>query len=133
LADLNQDLSLNTTSAYVAAQQAVKAFQGLPEQASKTFIYTGNALNTTVMPQLLGLGVSKSASAHIIQAAALAYQDRGFKFYYADERKADGGPAFKIDGDAHAKLFLELVEGKTQGPWQQTFVKGEGYKSFPTA
>jgi len=35
-----------------------------------------------------------------------------------------------IDGDAHGKMYLELAEGKEQGPWQQTFVKNVGYKNF---
>lgn len=53
------------------------------------------------------------------------------RFYYADERTVDGGPIYNdIDGDAHGKLFVELAEGKSQGPWQQTFVKGIGYKDF---
>ena len=56
------------------------------------------------------------------------------RFYYADERKSDGTPAYSaIDGEAHAKMYIELSEGKTQGPWQQTFVKGEGYKDFAKA
>ena len=53
------------------------------------------------------------------------------RFYYGDERQADGSPAYSaIDGEAHAKLYVELAEGKTQGPWQQTFVKGKGYVKF---
>ncbi len=52
------------------------------------------------------------------------------RFYYADERKADGAPKYQIDGDAHADLFWELAEADTQGPWHQTFVKGVGYKKF---
>ena len=56
------------------------------------------------------------------------------RFYYGDERKADGAPVYNgIDGDAHAKHYVELAEGGTQGPWQQTFVKGVGYKQFPVA
>jgi len=85
------------------------------------------------LPPLLDLGIGKSGAAHMIQSASKAYKEKGFKFYYADERKAEGGAAFKIDGDAHAKLYLELAEGKEQGPWQQTFVKGVGYKSFPVS
>ena len=55
-----------------------------------------------------------------------------FRFYYADERKADGSAAyFDIDGEAHGVYYVELAEGKSQGPWQQTFVKGGvGYKNF---
>ena len=67
----------------------------------------------------------------MIQLAAGAYAERGYKFYYGDERKADGSPAYSaIDGEAHGKLYVELAEGKEQGPWLQTFVKGLGYKSF---
>ena len=148
LAAFNKDFNVNTVSAFVAAQQAVAGFAELPDSAAKTFIYTGNILNTgiTIAP-LLDLGVGKAATAHIIQSAAAAYQDRGYKyanpcafsnkvadsprFYYGDQRKADGSAVYSaIDGDAHAKLYLELAEAKTQGPWQQTFVSGMGYKDF---
>ncbi|KAL6714386.1 hypothetical protein ACLMJK_007809 [Lecanora helva] len=131
LADFSRHLNINTASAFAAAQQAVLGFSQLPESASKTFIYTGNILNTTVMAPMLDLGVGKSATSHIIQNAASAYADQGYKFYYADERKADGSPALMdIDGEAHAELYVQLAESKSQGPWQQTFVKGIGYKSF---
>ncbi len=79
LADFTKDFTINTTSAFVAAQQAVLAFSQLPESASKTFIYTGNITNETPLPPLLDLGVGKSATAHIIQSAAAAYKDKGFK------------------------------------------------------
>jgi hypothetical protein len=82
LKDFERDLAVNTTTAFVAAQQAVLAFEKLPESASRTFIYTGNILNTTTMGPLLDLGVGKSATAHIIQSAAKAYNDRGYKFVY---------------------------------------------------
>jgi hypothetical protein len=80
LADFTRDFNINTTSAFVAAQQAVLAFEQLPDSASRTFIYTGNILNETTMAPLLDLGVGKSATAHIIQSAAAAYKDRGFKY-----------------------------------------------------
>jgi hypothetical protein len=47
-----------------------------------------------------------------------------------DERKADGSPKYRIDGDAHAELFWKLAQDGKQGPWMQTFVMGEGYKDF---
>ncbi|KAJ5666623.1 hypothetical protein N7462_011032 [Penicillium macrosclerotiorum] len=132
LSDFTRDLNINTTSAFVAAQQAALGFGELPESASKTFIYTGNMLNTTSLPPLLSLGVGKSAMAHVVESAAKAYTDRGFKFYYADQRKADGTPMYnEIDGEAHAEFYFQLAEGKSQEPWQQTFVKGLGYKRFP--
>lgn len=131
LTDFTRDLNINTTSAFVAAQQAVVGFEQLPDSASKTFIYTGNKLNTTTLAPLMDLGVGKSATSHIVQSAAAAYTDQRFKFYYGDERKADGSPAyFDIDGEAHGKLYVQLAEGESQGPWQQTFVKDVGYKDF---
>lgn len=149
LASFTQDFTINTTSAFVAAQQAVLGFKNLPDSASRTFIYTGNSTNITPIGPLLTLGVGKSATAHIIHSAATAYADQGFKygrffvpvmeltkltkyrFYYGDERKADGSPAYlDIDGEAHGKFYLQLSEDSSQGPWQQTFVKGVGYKQF---
>ncbi|KAF2718889.1 putative short-chain dehydrogenase [Polychaeton citri CBS 116435] len=131
LTDFTRDLNVNTVSAFAAAQQAAAAFEQLPDTASRTFIYTGNILNTITMAPLLDLGVGKSATAHVIQSAASAYADRGFKFYYGDERNDDGSPAYaKIDGEAHGEFYSQLSEHKLQGPWLQTFVKGSGYKKF---
>ncbi|KAF2024247.1 putative short-chain dehydrogenase [Setomelanomma holmii] len=132
LADFVKDLNINTISVFAAAQQAALAFSQLPESAGKTFIYTGNVLNTnTIIAPLMSLGVGKSATAHMIQSAAAAYASQGFKFYYADERKEDGSAAYAdINGEAHGKHYVELAEGKEQGPWQQTFVGGKGYTPF---
>lgn len=80
LSDFSRDLNVNTVSPFVAAQQAASGFAQLPASSSKTFIYTGNALNTTIIPPLLALGVGKAATAHIIQSAAAAYKDRGYKY-----------------------------------------------------
>lgn len=52
------------------------------------------------------------------------------RFYYADERKANGTAKYMVDGDAHARLFKGLAEEKAQGPWHQTFVMGKGYQKF---
>ena len=53
------------------------------------------------------------------------------RFYYADERQADGQPCYKgVDGPAHGDYYVHLAELKEQGPWQSTFVKGKGYVDF---
>ncbi|EEU34292.1 uncharacterized protein NECHADRAFT_50337 [Fusarium vanettenii 77-13-4] len=111
-ADFSEDTNINIHSAFIAAQQAVSGFAQLPESAARTFIYTGNVLNVAMLPKFLSAGVGK--------------------FYYADERKADGSPKYRVDGDAHANLYWELSHAKEQGPWLQTFVQGVGYKSFDT-
>ena len=54
-----------------------------------------------------------------------------YRFYYGDERKADGAPAYAdLNGEAHGEHYVQLAEDTSQGPWQQTFVKGVGYKKF---
>ncbi|KAM0342027.1 hypothetical protein ACHAPU_009755 [Fusarium lateritium] len=129
--DFVQNLAINTTSAFIAAQQATIGFEELPSSAARTFIYTGNCTNEVPMAALSDASAGKAASASFIQAAAGAYAEKGFKFYYADERKADGSPAFSaIDGPAHGEFYTQLAEDASQGPWQQTFVKGQGYAKF---
>ncbi|KAF4950701.1 hypothetical protein FSARC_13105 [Fusarium sarcochroum] len=130
--DFSYDTNININSAFIAAQQAVSGFAQLPESAARTFIYTGNVLNVTILLKFISQGIGKSGAAHMIWAASAAYKDRGYKFYYADERKADGSPKYRVDGDAHADLFWELSEDKVQGPWMQTFVQGVGYRNFDT-
>ncbi|OKL60157.1 hypothetical protein UA08_04903 [Talaromyces atroroseus] len=79
LASFNRDVAINVTSAFVAAQLATLGFAQLPASVSRTFIYTGNILNVTILPSFLDQGVGKSAGAHMVRAAAAAYKDRGFK------------------------------------------------------
>lgn len=71
---------MNGTSAFVAAQQAVLAFAQLPESASRTFIFTGNCTNVAPIVALMASGAGKTATAHIIQCAAEAYKDKGYKY-----------------------------------------------------
>lgn len=75
------DLNINTTSAYVAAQLAVKGWETLPADAKKTFIYTGNALNVQLIPvpAMLTLGVGKAASSFWVGLADSLYSAKGFR------------------------------------------------------
>jgi hypothetical protein len=127
------DLSINTTSAYVAAQQAVSGWETLPADTKKTFIYTGNALNVQLIPvpAMLTLGVGKSASSFWVGLADASYSAKGYRFIYADERQADGktkGSA--LDGAAHADFYEQLVKHEGNVPWHATFVKDKGYVKF---
>jgi NAD(P)-dependent dehydrogenase (short-subunit alcohol dehydrogenase family) len=88
LADFSRDLNVNTTSAFVAAQQAALSFEKLPDHRSRTFIYTGNILNEISIASLLDGGVGKSATAHIIRSAAAAYSNKGFKFAFPSSAPA---------------------------------------------
>jgi len=73
-------MTVNTTSVFVAAQQAVAGFKELPVNVSKTFFFTGNILNVQIIPGFAAQGAGKSASAHLIEAAAAAYKDVGYRY-----------------------------------------------------
>ncbi|KAL7939074.1 hypothetical protein V8C35DRAFT_285630 [Trichoderma chlorosporum] len=128
------DLRLMNTSAYVAAREAVAGFEKLDKSLSKAFIYTGNWLNAVTMPSpiFVTLGSGKSAAASWIGQASVHYKEKGYGFYFADERTAEGrsiGGA--ISGPAHAEVYLELADGKVDAPWHTTFVAGKGIVDFP--
>ena len=117
----------------MAAREAVKAFDTHPD-ASNSLIFTGNILNVTPIPALFSQGMAKSAAAHLLRTADMAYGKKGYSFYYADERKPDGAPAYgDISGDAHADFYLKLAEKTTRAPVQATFVGTTGYVDFSEA
>lgn len=71
---------MNTTSVLQAAHEAVVRFDTLSATASRTFIYTGNILNSTTIAPLLSLGIGKSATAHVIESASKAYGNKGYRY-----------------------------------------------------
>jgi hypothetical protein len=77
--EFNKELAVNITSAVVTAQEAVRGFKELPSSASRTFIETGNKLNTIAIPKVFAFGIGKTASAHMIHCASIAYRPQGFK------------------------------------------------------
>lgn len=79
LANFERHFAINATSAFMAAKHAALAFAALPASAARTFVYTGNRTNVAPLASLLDCGVGKAAAAHVVQVAAEAYRDRGFK------------------------------------------------------
>ncbi|KAF4837359.1 hypothetical protein CGCTS75_v001389 [Colletotrichum tropicale] len=126
------DLRVNALGAYVAAQEAVKGWTEAGEGRGR-FIMTGNHLNTGPLPVpfLLTLGIGKSAAWYWVGAADGFFKGKGWRFFYADERKEDGsGAGGDLGADSHAKFYLELAEGDVAAlPSDVTFVDGE-YKKF---
>ncbi|EHK19117.1 uncharacterized protein TRIVIDRAFT_59307 [Trichoderma virens Gv29-8] len=128
------DIRLMNTSAYVAAREAVAGFERLDKSLSKLFIYTGNWLNAVTMPSpiFVTLGIGKSAAASWIGTASVHYKEKGYGFYFADERTPEGKAVGNaISGPAHAEVYLQLAEGKVEAPWHTTFVAGKGIVDFP--
>lgn len=80
LDDFKRGMIVNNTSVFVAAQQAVLGFAELPDDAPRVFAFTGNILNVRPLPQFLESGAGKSASAHMMMAAAAEYKEKGFKY-----------------------------------------------------
>lgn len=78
---VTKDLNINVVSPYVAAQQALAAWEMLPQDTKKTFIYTGNAQNELIiaMPPMMNLGVGKAASAYWIGLADTLYKTKGYR------------------------------------------------------
>ena len=77
--EVNGEFAINAISPLFAAKEAVKSFKQLDRSASRTFIMTGNMLNVVVNPPVLVFGMGKSAAAHMVKAASMAYEKQGFK------------------------------------------------------
>ncbi|KAK8086890.1 hypothetical protein PG994_001864, partial [Apiospora phragmitis] len=108
-------MTVNAISTYAAAHEAVKGFE--KTGPGSTFIMTGNKLKTVALPGVLCFGMGKSAAAHMIQNASNSYKNKGYKFYYADRRQPDGSHTVPVGGEAHTKLYLELVKDTEQRQW----------------
>ncbi|TGJ79905.1 hypothetical protein E0Z10_g8851 [Xylaria hypoxylon] len=130
-------LNVNAVSPTIAANEAVKGFLELESQGKlgsggATYIFTGNVLNEKPLPGFFTLGIGKVTTAYAVEyLATQGYKEKPFSFYYVDERESEGRPMYNgVNGDAHAKVFLELAQNSKQGPWQYTFSKENGYTLF---
>ena len=61
-------------------QEALKGFAELPAATPKTFIFTGNALNQLPIPIVFPFAASKTAAAMLVQYAANAYGEKGYRY-----------------------------------------------------
>ncbi|KAF5656296.1 short-chain dehydrogenase reductase SDR [Fusarium circinatum] len=115
------------------AGQAVDGWTTLAEGTKKAFVYTGNKINIQPLPvpATATLGMGKSASSYWISLADTLYQGKGARFFYADQRQADGNMGgMGLDGNAHGQFFVQLAQQEKDIPWLATFVPGTGYVRF---
>ena len=75
--EFQRHLAVNTTSAFVAAREALSGFKKL---GRGDFFYTGNFLVWNPIPKLLTLGLGKTASAHFIQIADSVWREKGMRY-----------------------------------------------------
>ncbi|OHE99083.1 short-chain dehydrogenase/reductase SDR [Colletotrichum orchidophilum] len=135
LAQIERDVNIMSSSAWIAAGEAVRGWSeaGTEEARKGRFIYTGNLLNQTVwpVPALVTSGIGKNAAWYWVNAADALYKEtKGWRFFYADERKEDGTFVGSTPGaESNGKFYLELAEGAQDLPSTVTFVDGK-YKKF---
>ncbi|KAH8665423.1 hypothetical protein BGZ61DRAFT_431325 [Ilyonectria robusta] len=134
---LERDLSVLNTSAYVAAREAVAGFEATAAGLPKAFIYTGNGLAgaTSPLPLLVGLGTGKSAASYWVGSASAFYKEKGYKFWFADERDVEGRgvPIDVLSGEYAGDFYWKLAEETPEIPWFATYVVGKGYVHFPNS
>lgn len=87
--------------------------------------------------ELQALHINRKASSKFWILSLVTYAGFGMmrtnnwsRFFYADERQADGSPTIPVGGNAAAQMYTELAEAKEQGPWNYTFMEGKGYTEF---
>lgn len=78
---LENDLKVNIMSLYAAGSEAVKGFETLPQDMSKTFIFIGKKQNHGFIdPPLVSPGMGKAAAAYLIGSSAAEHSTKGFKY-----------------------------------------------------
>jgi hypothetical protein len=83
---VENDLRVNIMSLYAAGSEAVKGFETLPQDVSKTFIFVGNKQSHGfIYPPLVSLGMGKAAAAYLIGSSAAEYSKKGFKYVFSSD------------------------------------------------
>ena len=75
------NFAVNTASVFAAIKAAHAGRKDV------VFIYTGNFLNQTVLPDLLSLGAGKAASSHILNGLAAKYGSDGARYVFSSDRR----------------------------------------------
>ncbi|KAK0470605.1 hypothetical protein IW261DRAFT_1573039 [Armillaria novae-zelandiae] len=99
-----------TASLYSVAQDALQGFRSLTS-GPKAFIVTGNVLPFLPRPHpvLYNLQTLKLAEAHLTEVFYDAYIEEEIRFHFA------------LAGQAHAKVYWELISSKEPKAWDYRF------------
>ncbi|KAF2500524.1 putative short-chain dehydrogenase [Lophium mytilinum] len=118
------DVAVNSVGGFVALQEAVAAFKTVDDASTpKVFIATGNVLPFKPVVFAGTLGAGKAALAHLVDVSIQAFGGKGYRFYFASQVNKDGNPVDypELSGEAHAKVYAQLLAEKEQGPWEVRF------------
>jgi len=117
------DTAVNAVGGFAAIQEAVAGFGTLGDDVPKVFIATGNVLPFQPAPAAGSLGAAKAALAHLVDVAVRAFGGKGYRFYFPSQVTKEGNTVDfpELSGEAHAKVYWELVSQKEQGPWELRF------------
>lgn len=74
------DLNINVVGVFAALKYAITAFQELPKEEPKTFIFTGNGLTDFNNPKVMTLGLGKRAALFLIENAVATHGSEGIRF-----------------------------------------------------
>lgn len=130
---LNSDQNVNVTSAFLAIQESVKSFQKISDSVKpKAFIYTGNIQNVKPLSFITTAGIGKSGAYSAVGAADQMFGSKGYRFYYADERRANGDAVYNdLSAEGAAEFYFDLAENENKHiPVEATFISGKGYAKF---
>ncbi|KAH7016017.1 uncharacterized protein B0I36DRAFT_254748 [Microdochium trichocladiopsis] len=131
-ASFEQDLAVNASSAYAGLLHATRGF--LSSKAKSTedndalpyvYIATGNVTPFQPNPVAVTLGSGKATLAYLISVGAQAYKAAGYRFYFASQVTATGGPVPypDVSGEAHGDLFWKVVNREMGlNSWDLRFV-----------
>lgn len=130
---VNEDQNVNLTSAFISIQESIKSFNKISSSDKpKAFIYTGNIQNISPFPFVATVGLGKAGTYSALGVADKLFGEKGYKFYYADERTPEGAPVLQgTSGEGAADFYFDLAENENKDiPVEATFVTGKGYTVF---
>ncbi|KAH6654704.1 hypothetical protein BKA67DRAFT_536008 [Truncatella angustata] len=132
LESFRHDLELAVIGPYVAAREAYRLWTEDNDETKRTFIYTGNiqAKKLLPMPVITSMGVTKRASYYWLGVADKLYREKGFRFFFTDQRSSQGGPNNVAGPEEHAEMYERIVKSPDEYPFYATFVDGKGLVQF---
>ncbi|KAK9421358.1 hypothetical protein SUNI508_05896 [Seiridium unicorne] len=120
------------TEPYVAAREAYRLWSERDDGMRKAFIYTGyiQAKKLLPIPAMTTLALTKRASYYWLGVADKLHREKGFRFLFADQRSAQGGPNNTVRPEEHAETYEEIMKNPDNFPFYVAFIDGTKFVLF---